>query len=251
MRALITNDDGIDSTGIRTLAQVAVGMGLEVLVAAPTANRSGASASLAAVEEEGRFVVHPRRLEEVPDVEALAVEAAPAFIVQAAMTGAFGTPPDVVLSGINHGPNTGHSILHSGTVGAAFTAATHGCRALAVSLVMGDPPHFETAAAVARPALEWVCAAEGVVVLNVNAPDVPPGELRGLRRGALATYGAVQAQVAEAGEGWVTLTYADVDAEHEPGTDAALLADGFGAFTPLSSICEAAAVDTTTLAPRT
>src|SRR5437660_672352 len=155
MNALITNDDGIASPGLLALAQAAADEGLEVLVAAPSWDSSGASASLTAVEQEGRFVV-----QETPvagsTMRGLAVEGAPAFIVRAAMTGAFGTTPDVVLSGINHGPNTGHSVLHSGTVGAALTAATLGRPAIAVSLGVGAPPHWETAAFVARAAIRWL-----------------------------------------------------------------------------------------------
>src|SRR3989442_413374 len=126
MRALITNDDGVKSTGIRVLATVAVDAGLDVVVAAPGWDSSGASASLTAVEHGGRLKLQRRILDGLDGVTAFAVEAAPAFIVRAAMTGAFGDPPDIVLSGVNHGPNTGRAVLHSGTVGAALTASTFG-----------------------------------------------------------------------------------------------------------------------------
>ena len=120
MRALITNDDGVDSAGIRALARVAVDAGLDAFVAAPSWDSSGAAASLTAVEHDGRFLLHEVTYDELPEVVVFAVEAAPAFIVRAAATGAFGPPPEIVLSGINRGPNTGHAVLHSGTVGAAL-----------------------------------------------------------------------------------------------------------------------------------
>src|SRR5947209_10702198 len=116
--ALVTNDDGVDSPGIRALAAVAVRSGLDVVVAAPSWNSTGASASLTAVEKDGRFLVEDRTFDELPDLPVFAVEGAPAFIVRAAVRGAFGDPPDIVLSGINWGTNTGHAVLHSGTVGA-------------------------------------------------------------------------------------------------------------------------------------
>lgn len=135
MRALITNDDGIDSEGIAVLARVAHDAGLDLTVAAPSWDSSGASASLTAVEQDGRVLFERRTLRGLPEVDAFAVEAAPALIVRLATTGAFGEEPELVLSGINHGLNAGRAVLHSGTVGAALTAATHGCRALAISLV--------------------------------------------------------------------------------------------------------------------
>jgi 5'-nucleotidase len=251
--ALITNDDGVGSLGIRTLAGVAVAAGLEVVVAAPSWDSSGASASLTAVEEGGRFLVEA--LDWSADgAAAYAVEAAPAYIVRAALTGAFGDVPDVVLSGVNHGPNTGHAILHSGTVGAALTASTHGRRAMAVSI--GVPADqavsgsgratevdavepLEAAAAVAGPVLRWLLDAPAAMVLNVNVPHRRPDEVRGLVRARLAPFGAVQATVTERGAGYVKLDYRAVEAEAEPGTDAALLAAGWATVTPVLAVCEA------------
>lgn len=133
-RVLITNDDGIDSTGLHRLALVAQRAGLAVTVAAPLVEASGSSASLAATESDGRIELQRRNLPGLPGVPAYAVAAAPAFIAMIALDGAFGPPPSLLLSGINHGYNFGQAILHSGTVGAAFTATTQGCRAMAVSV---------------------------------------------------------------------------------------------------------------------
>ena len=242
-RALITNDDGIDSAGLRTLAKVAEDAGLEVVVAAPLRDCSGASSSIMAVEADGHFVVERRNVPELPGIEAYGVGAVPAFIALTAARGAFGPPPDVVLSGVNQGFNTGHAILHSGTVGAALTASTHGCRAMAVSIAFGDDYHWETAAAVARRALSWVVseAAPGVV-LNVNVPNVALSELAGFRPAALASFGAVQFNVSERGEGYVRMSLSEINAEFEPGTDAALLSQGFATYTPLSAVCVAVGV---------
>jgi 5'-nucleotidase len=239
MRALITNDDGVDSPGIRALAREAVECGLETVVAAPGWDSSGASASLTAVERDGRFLLDRRTFEDLPGVEVYAVEAAPSFIVRAGVTGAFGPRPDLVLSGINRGPNTGHAVLHSGTVGAALTAATFELPAMAVSIdVSTEDPHWDTAAAVARVALRWLLDAGDRLVLNVNAPNVPLDELKGLQRTRLAAFGAVQTVVTEAGEGYVKLSYEGIDAEMEPGTDAAALAAGYASYTALRAVCE-------------
>ena len=241
MRALITNDDGIDSPGIRALAEAARDVGLEVTVAAPSWDSSGASSSLTAVQQHGRLLVDRRALDGFP---AYAVEAAPAFIARAAIHGAFGAPPDVVISGINNGPNTGYAVLHSGTVGAALTASTFGRCAAAFSIGASRQPHWETAALVARAVLGWLTSARGPLVLNVNVPDVPPGELRGLVPVRLARFGAVQTTVTEAGEGYVKLEYGLETTTPEPGTDVAALCDGYACYTPLLSVCEAGDAET-------
>lgn len=249
MHALITNDDGVDTVGIRTLAGVAKAAGLDVTIAAPREERSGSSAALSALETGGRLLVEPRCLEGVEDVDAFAVHASPAMIVVAAARGAFGGAPDVVLSGINHGPNTGRAILHSGTVGAAFTAASHGLPALAVSMATATPANWDTAAEAARRALDWFLpTANTPYVLNVNVPDVPSGELRGIKRSALASFGAVQAQIGGRGQGYVTMTFTDVEAEPEPGTDVALLGEGWATATALQIPHESHLVDLSSLA---
>ena len=247
VQALITNDDGVDSPGLAALAEVARAAGLDVTVAAPSWDSSGASASLTAVQQDGRFLVEERGAV-IDGTRWYAVEAAPAFIVRAGMEGAFGVVPDVVLSGINTGPNLGAAVLHSGTVGAVLTAATQRCRGLAVSLDVGDPFRWATAAEVASRVLLWLMDADAGVALNLNVPNVPVDEVRGLRRGGLAAGGTVQATVTEVGEGYRKMSFAQGNGGFDPGTDAALLAEGYACFTPLTAPCEAVAVDTSALA---
>jgi len=238
VRALITNDDGIDSPGLHTLAEVAVDAGLDVVVAAPHEERSGASASLVATRSDGRLLMQRRKWLKV-EGPVFAVEASPAYITWAAVRGAFGPAPDLVLSGINKGPNTGHAVLHSGTVGAALTASAHGLPSMAVSVSAPDPSHWDTAAGVTADVLSWLLKTEAHVVLNVNVPDVAPEDLRGLTHAPLASFGAVQADIAEIGEGFVTLTFSEIDFSSEPDTDAALQASGWATVTPLAAPCEA------------
>lgn len=239
LRALVTNDDGISSEGIRQLALAAVDAGLEVVIAAPLRDSSGSSSSLTAVESDGHIVVEQRRLAGLDGVRTYGVAAVPAFISLIAARGAFGPAPDVVLSGINKGVNTGHAILHSGTVGATLTGSNHGCRGLAVSIEAGEDICWETGFEVACQALSWVLATDESVVLNVNVPNVRPDAVKGVRRAGLARFGAVQTNIAEVGEGYVRVCVADIDAEFEPGTDAALVNSGYVTVTALQSICEA------------
>jgi 5'-nucleotidase len=236
VRVLITNDDGIDSPGLHTLAEVAARAGLEVLVAAPHEERSGSSASLGALREDGRLVMSEYPLEGLDEVRGLAVEATPAFITWAAVRGAFGPEPDIVLSGVNRGPNTGHAVLHSGTVGAALTATAHGIPAMAVSLSGPDPSHWETAREVTTRSLDWFLGqtATDSVVINVNIPDVPLDKLEGIRSAPLASFGAVQADVSEIGEGFVTITYSQIDVSSEPDSDAALQTANWATVTAIT-----------------
>ena len=98
LRCLVTNDDGIGSEGLRVLALVALEAGFDVVVAAPMRECSGASASITAVEEDGRFVVEARTLPGLEEACAvLAVGGLPAFIALTGMRGAFGPTPDIVL----------------------------------------------------------------------------------------------------------------------------------------------------------
>ncbi len=250
MRALVTNDDGIDSPGLHALARLALEVDLDVLVAAPSRESSGASASLGAVEVDGQIVVDQIELEGLAGATTLAVRAAPAFIVRAATHGIFGPKPDVVLSGINPGPNTGHAVLHSGTVGAALTAATYGCPALAISLASGrDGWLWETALVHARPVLEWMLATSPRnLAINLNVPNISAEHVRGRRRAPLARFGVVQAKVTEAGHGYVHLEYNEVDPVQEPGSDAGLLAAGWATLTALRPLSAATDIDLAAIA---
>lgn len=235
VRVLVTNDDGIDSAGLHTLAVVAVRQGLDVVVAAPHEERSGSSASLVATRSDGRLLTREEPIRGLEGIPAYGVEATPAFITWAGVRGAFGERPELVLSGVNKGPNTGHAVLHSGTVGAAFTANAHGVPAMAVSMTEPEPSHWDTAAEVATRALGWMLKQERLdpVVLNVNVPDVPPDRLQGVTSAPLASFGAVQADVAEIGTGFVTLTFSEIDVTREPDTDAGLQVDGWATVTTL------------------
>ena len=240
--ALITNDDGIDSAGLWALAEAALAAGLEVVVAAPSWDSSGASASLTGVEEGGRL-----RTEQRPrvgfDVPAHAVDAAPAMIVTVAMRGAFGPVPDIVLSGINRGRNTGHAVLHSGTVGAALTAIHHGAAGVAVSLDAGAPQHWDTGRHFAEPVIRWASAQRPPAAINLNVPDLPVDAVKGVREAPLAAVGAVQTTITERGAGYLQMTFDPPEDVPRPESDAALLADGWAVITPLEPLAVAREVD--------
>ncbi len=240
MRVLITNDDGIDSPGLAALARGAVAHGWTTVVAAPAREASGTSAGLTSTEDEQRVQVERRELPGLPDVPAYAVSAHPGFIALVASQGAFGDPPDVVLSGVNRGANVGRAVLHSGTVGAALTAAINGARALAVSLDVGLDAdvthHWDTAVAVASTLFDRVAALPAGSVLNLNVPNRP--EAGEPERAGLAEFGAVRTRIKDSDDDTISLAAVLVEDELVPGTDAALLAEGRPTLTPLRSVAE-------------
>lgn len=242
-RVLITNDDGIGSPGLHALAAAAAQAGLSVVVAAPASEASGSSSSITAVEQDGRIAVERRQLKDLDGVDAYAVHGAPAFITMIATHGAFGPPPDVVLSGVNRGANVGRAILHSGTVGAALTAGVNDRRGMAVSLDTGLNParfHWDTAARLATGLMPFLMEQEIGTVLNLNVPNTAAEELPEYRAATLAKFGIVQTTLAERGQQHVRLAIADTTEEAHPDSDAALLAAGFATVTAIQPVTETA-----------
>lgn len=234
-RILVTNDDGVASPGLVALARAAASLNRPVLVAAPSDDQSGASAAIGP-RPPGGVRVEPVAIPGLDGVTSYAVDGAPAIAVVAARLGELGHHVDLVASGVNIGQNTGSSVLHSGTVGAALTGAHLGLSALAVSLAGRDPSHFDTATEVAAAALEWLVGAPAGTVLNVNVPDVALDRIAGVRDAPLASFGAVQTALREPEGGPFTMRLEFTWPDPEPGTDAALLAEGFVTVTRLAGV---------------
>lgn len=192
MRILITNDDGIRAPALAILAKCLADAGHDVLVAAPREAHSGCGASIGSVSEEHRIRVDKVRLPGAQDIAACSVDSPPAFIVLAAVQGMFGKPPDVVITGPNAGFNLGPLVLHSGTLGAAVTAASNGLPAIALSTE--KRPRFGYAAA-AEFCVRYLHGLLGLmgpgVALNVNVPDLPMERIAGVRQTRLSPHSLV------------------------------------------------------------
>ena len=240
----MTNDDGIDAPGLRVLALAARDQGYDVLVAAPAEEASGTGAAMNAYTSDGKVPVIRKDFDGIP---AYGVGATPGYIVMLGLLGAFSDDadkPDLVLSGINRGANSGRAIIHSGTVGAALTAAGAGTRALAVSLdapFLDDEPdrHWATAAAYAMELMPRLTELPVGLALNLNVPDVPVDEVRGLRDATLARFGQVEVTIAERGDDFVRTTFGSARPEVEPGSDVQLLRDGFATVTTIQGVTQA------------
>jgi len=163
LKILLSNDDGYLAAGLRCLAE-AISDLADVTIVAPDRNRSGASNSLT--------LDMPLRVNQVePNV--YAVEGTPTDCVHLAITGLLDTEPDMVISGINDGPNLGDDVLYSGTVAAAMEGRFLGLPTMALSLANGNGRVFATAAWVAR---DLIIRLEqdplpADTILNVNIPD--------------------------------------------------------------------------------
>jgi 5'-nucleotidase len=241
LRVLVTNDDGVSSPGILALAAALHGAGHDVRVVAPASDLSGAGASIGPLHRGEPIPVAERSWPELPDVPVSAIERPPATAVYLACLGAFGERPDVVASGINPGANTGHLVLHSGTVGAALTAAGLGVPAVAVSMRWTESGEYlwPTAGALAVPAVDWVCAGDGPRVLNVNVPNRPIAELAGIREATLAPYGEFWVASADLRDGDLRMEFTGKQDDFDPHTDEALLTEGYATVTPLLGIVAA------------
>jgi len=221
---------------LAALAAAVDAVGHDVVVAAPSRDHSGASAAIGPLGGADGVEVSPVELEGLPGVPAYAVDAPPALAVMIARLGAFGDSPSVVVSGINPGPNTGRSVMHSGTVGAVLTAANFGLSGLAVSIGTGQHNHLETAASVAASALGWLLRAPARTVLNVNVPNLPLEEVRGVRQARLAPFGTVRAALGDRVDGRVQVELRDTEHDLEPDTDTALVLAGYVTITALNGI---------------
>ena len=242
MRVLLTNDDGVAAPGLHVLAAAVADAGFDVLVAAPREDMSGSGAAIGRLHIDEHIDVEPY---DVPGlaVPAYGVDGPPALAVMAARLGGFGEPPELVVSGINPGPNTGRSTLHSGTVGAALTGANFGVSGMAVSIGAGEQPHWDTAAEVARAALGWLVDQPAKTVLNVNVPDVPLADLCGVRWAELAPFGTVRAAIVESEAGRLQMELRDTGVELPPDSDTALVVAGYAAVTSIVGIRAAPRVD--------
>ncbi len=241
MRILVTNDDGIESEGIHVLARAIAGAGHDTVIVAPNSDRSGVGAALGLIHSDQRL--DTRRVE-VDDFggAAYALDGPPGMCVVAARLGAFGPPPELIVSGINAGLNTGRSILHSGTVGAALTGQNFGVSGLAVSIASEAGTgrwHWSTAARLAVEVLDRFTDAPARTVINLNVPGTEYAEVLGVRWARLAAFGAARAAIAESADGRLQFELQTTGATPPPDSDQGLVEAGYAAITTIVGIAEA------------
>lgn len=223
MRILIANDDGVYSPGIAALAEAASRLG-DVRIVAPDVEMSSAGHSITA----SRPLSYKRTT--LGRFEAYRVNGTPADCVA---LGAYNWDRvDVVLSGINLGPNLGNGMWHSGTIAAARQAALLGMRGIAVSAPAADEPKFEPLMPCLEEVLRLLLFECPLILVNVNFPDGPPHGIRWTRQSVRHYDGRVVPARDPMGRPlyWFTVTPIE---ETEEGTDRWAVERGYVSMTPL------------------
>jgi 5'-nucleotidase len=229
MRILVTNDDGIHSRGFEYLVRALSGLG-EVYVIVPDQQRSAASHSMT--------LDKPLRVQKLEERKFL-VNGTPSDCVRLGILGLMKEDVELVVAGINTGPNLGDDVSYSGTVGAALEGALLEVPSLAISLVVTGGYHFEVAANFGR-FLAAKILQEGLprnVYLNVNIPDLPVDEIRGVeitRRGKRIYGKEIQERIDPRGEKYYWIAGENLSGVSEQGTDIAAVERNKISITPFS-----------------
>ncbi|HHQ4930290.1 TPA: 5'/3'-nucleotidase SurE [Aeromonas hydrophila] len=228
MRILVSNDDGVHAEGIRALSEALAACG-EVIVVAPDRNRSGASHSLT--------LEVPLRVTRIAETGYHAVKGTPTDCVHLAVNELVRPEPDMVVAGINHGANLGDDVIYSGTVAAATEGRHLGFPSLAISLV--GKTHFATAAHYAAQLVKgmMVHPLPADQILNVNVPDLPLDQIKGIRVTRLGNRHRAESVIcSEDPRGqpiyWIGPPGSQQDAGD--GTDFTAIEQGYVSITPLT-----------------
>jgi 5'-nucleotidase len=235
MRILVTNDDGIHAHGLTVCEEIARELSEDVWVIAPEYDQSGVSHSLSLND--------PLRLRQIGERH-FAVKGTPTDCVIMGARHVLPEPPDLVISGVNRGRNAAEDVLYSGTVAGAQEAAVLGIPAFALSQAHSGgnkyQPYWDTAKHHAPDIIQRVLKA-GIprdVLVNVNFPDCPPGEVKGV---TVSNQGKRDQQLLHIdarhdgrGNPYFWIAYArGAKPTGRDGTDLAALADNRIAVTPL------------------
>ncbi len=233
MKILLCNDDGIHAPGISELHNSIGHLG-DLHVVAPDRERSAAGHAITLTDPIKAFAVNKNN-----QPFGTAVEGTPADCVKLGLCLLHkDSPPDLVVSGINLGSNTGISVLYSGTVSAASEAVILGIPGIAISLCTFQNPYWETAAKVAAEIVEKVAKnplPDGTL-LNVNIPNIPLNELKGMKAARMGRSRFVEkftTHLDPRGNHYYWLD-GELDLlDDSPDTDVCVVRDGYVALTPI------------------
>lgn len=236
MRILLTNDDGINATGLKVLEAIARTLSDDITVVAPAEEMSGAGHSLT-LTRPVRLRRHGERRWSVAGTPTDSVMMAVGHIMKDAK-------PDLILSGVNRGANLGEDVTYSGTVSAAMEGALAGVRSIALSQVypkrgMGEKVSFDAAEAWGAKVLAPLLAEPFVpgTLMNINFPPIAADKVRGIRvaRQGVRDYGRLRIVEGEDPRGFPYFWFALDGMVGTPthATDLEAVADGYVSVTPL------------------
>ncbi|MEM6647927.1 MAG: 5'/3'-nucleotidase SurE [Bacteroidota bacterium] len=230
---LICNDDGIDAPGIVALAEAVQGLG-QLVVAAPIDQQSAVGHAISI-----RGPLRARTWAFQGEVDAaLAITGTPADCMKLTVSSLLPRKPDLVVSGINQGPNTAVNVIYSGTVAAAVEASILGVDAIAFSHCHWTNTDYSASKQVARRLVEQVLA-NGLptgVSLNVNIPALPIDDLKGIhvtRQARSRWEESFDARVDPFGRPYFWLSGEFVDLDQGDDTDLAAVEQGYVSVTPI------------------
>ena len=232
MRILITNDDGILAPGLQALYHAVADLG-EVIVVAPETPQSASGHAITV-----RAPLSVRRVHVHHSFYGYSVDGRPADCVKLAIVELLKHRPDLVLSGINAGANTGINVLYSGTVAGAVEGTFFGIPSVAFSLELSEELDFPMAGQIARAILDCFVAAgpPPATCLNVNIPALDGGWPRGVRCCPQGTLAMEEHYVKQVVAPEHTIYWLDgrlPEGTAAPDSDQAVLRDGYVAITPL------------------
>ncbi|CUH94245.1 5'-nucleotidase SurE [Propionispora sp. 2/2-37] len=233
MRILLTNDDGIHAAGIQALVKEFM-HNADIAVVAPDEERSATSQAIT--------VRHPIYVDEYSfpgtSVQGWKVGGTPTDCVKIALETDRITKPDIIVSGINHGPNMGTDVLYSGTVSAAIEGALHGIPAIAVSLDGRNDFDFAAAAkfAVTLAQTLYTNPLPPRTLLNVNVPALPESEIMGVavtKLGRREYENTFQPRKDPRGRTYYWMGGNILECENDPDSDIITVAAGKISVTPI------------------
>jgi 5'-nucleotidase len=229
MEILVTNDDGIHADGLRALASALRQLG-KVTVVAPDREQSAASHALT--------LHRPLRIKKVEE-GILSVDGTPTDCVLLGVHGFLKQKPDLVVSGINHGPNMGNDTSYSGTVAAAVEGTLLGIPSVAISLATWESADFEPAAEVARELVKTFLD-RGIhpgMCISVNVPPIPRPAMKGIRvtrLGKRVYHDVIVEKTDPRGKLYYWIGGEDPTWEHDESSDFNAVSEGYVSVTPLS-----------------
>jgi 5'-nucleotidase len=235
MRILITNDDGVRAPGLIALTRAVMDLG-EVVVVAPQAQQSAVGHSITLHKPLRCF---PLTDFAVDGVAAFHTNGTPTDAVLLGMNAVMKEKPDIVLSGINGGPNLGADVTYSGTVAGAMEGAVAGIPSIAASMGSFDNLRYDECARFVRYLAKAVVDGRvgGEMLLNVNYPNIPLEEIKGIaitRLGLRWYDDVVHERVDPRGAKYYWISGKKVLHGRDPGTDAFELEQGCISITPLT-----------------
>lgn len=231
-KVLITNDDGYQSPGVHAIREKLIEQGFETITITPDRNMSGTSHSLT--------FTRPLKIQRISEDFYYIVDGTPADCVHLGINIILeGKKPDILVSGINTGPNIGNDVFYSGTVGAAREGCLFGIPSVAISVSSSKNPDYKTVAELSIPIINTVLkfGLPKGTFLNVNVPIIPKEKIKGYlltKQGRSAYKEEIVKYLSPSKEEYYWIGgEEELKEECQPGTDYTAIKEGYISITPI------------------